>query len=539
MVAVPGSILALLLLHQILPAAPAAREPIAGDWVGGYELAATYTPIRVRFAYEGSQVKATVDHPMREETGVPLTDLRFEPPGLHFALPRNTGPIVFNGALDGDAVMGSIHQGDQYGMFHLVRSMTLEPELYDSYVGEYRIECGSYLSISRTRYPVQGIAYSESGSNRIGQLFATSATSFFAGPARLVPYPVEIRVSFTTDAAGRTVGLTWKPKGSPDVFARKVSLYRQEEVTFRSGEVTLAGTLTTPLTKGPFPAVVLIHGSDPHTRFTGTMPSLFALHGIAVLSYDKRGAGGSTGDLEQATFDDLAADAAAGVSFLRGRGEIKPRQVGLWGISQGGWIAPLVATRMPDLAFIILHAGPAVTPRIQARMELENTFPRHGYSPDEIQEAIAYQALYFDAMRSDEAYEKVRAVYERARSRGARWAWNPGPKETLQRNRFRLIMDYDPVPTLEKVRVPVLAFFGEKDMLVPPEGNIQPMTQALRRSGNKDVTIKLLAAANHRFEETVTGVNDLAVAQRTAPGYYETMFDWLARRVDVTAPSCD
>ena len=327
-------------------------------------------------------------------------------------------------------------------------------------------------------------------------------------------------------------GLKWRPKGSPERIARKVKLYNQEEVKFGHENVTLAGTLTRPLTRKPHPAVVLIHGSDPNTRFSGTLPRFFALHGIAVLSYDKRGSGASTGDLKQATFDDLAGDASSGVRYLQSRQDINSKQVGLWAISQGGWIAPLVATRTPNVAFMILHAASAVTPKMQARMELENSFPHYGYSPDEIREATVYQTLYFDAMRSDEAYEKLQAAYEQAKARGAKWVWSPGTKEKLQQQWFHLIMDFDPAPTLEKVKSPVLAFFGEKDVLVPPDGNVAVLKQALKNGGNKDYTIKILPRANHRFEETMTGVNDFPIVKRTAPGYYDVMFAWLKNRVN-------
>jgi len=181
---------------------------------------------------------------------------------------------------------------------------------------------------------------------------------------------------------------------------------------------------------------------------------------------------------------------------------------------------------------MILHAASAVTPKMQARMELENSFPHYGYSPDEIREATVYQTLYFDAMRSDEAYEKLQAAYEQAKARGAKWVWSPGTKEKLQQQWFHLIMDFDPAPTLEKVKSPVLAFFGEKDVLVPPDGNVAVLKQALKNGGNKDYTIKILPRANHRFEETMTGVNDFPIVKRTAPGYYDVMFAWLKNRVN-------
>ena len=181
---------------------------------------------------------------------------------------------------------------------------------------------------------------------------------------------------------------------------------------------------------------------------------------------------------------------------------------------------------------MILHAGASVTPKIQARMQLENSFPIYGYSPDEIKEAAAYQTLYFDAMQTDEAWEKLQTAYEKAKAQNARWVWNPGTKEQLQSRWFRLIMNFDPIPFLEKVKCPVLAFFGEKDVLVPPAGNISLMEQALKNAGNKDVTIKILPNANHRFEETKTGADDFPTNKRIVPGYYDVMFEWLKKHIN-------
>ncbi|MGI8640479.1 MAG: alpha/beta hydrolase family protein [Pyrinomonadaceae bacterium] len=509
----------------------AAQNSIAGEWVGGYEINGNYTPVKAHFKPEDSDIKATFDLPMREENGVALNQVRFQSPNLQFELPRRTAAIIFDGKINGDAITGTIQQGDGRGTFHLVRTVIVDSKIFDQYVGDYQIGRDKYISIGQTNYPTVGIVFTESDTNRFGQLFPTSETTFFGGTARLVPYPVEINVTFVKNKQGRVTALKWKPKGFAERTAKKVKLFNQEEVKFSNGDVTLAGTLTLPLTKGPYPAVLLIHGSDPNTRFKG-LPQLFARHGIAALSYDKRGAGASTGDLSKATFDDLAGDASTGVQFLQNRQDINSKQVGLWAISQGGWIAPLVAARTPNVAFMILHAGASVTPKIQARMELENSFPIYGYSQDEIKEAAVYQTLYFDAMQTDEAWEKLQAAYKKARAQNAKWIWNPGTKEQLRGRWFRLIMDFDPAPVLEKVRCPVLAFFGEKDVLVPPGGNIPNLEQALQKGGNKDYTIKILPKANHRFEETTTGANDFPTTKRTVPGYYDVMFEWLKKRIN-------
>ena len=156
----------------------------------------------------------------------------------------------------------------------------------------------------------------------------------------MVPYPVEINATFVKNEQGQVTALKWQPKGAAEVTAKKVKLhlYDEEQVKFSNGNVTLAGTLYLPLTKGPHPAVVLLPGSDPSPRGKGyESPQFFAQHGMVALVYDRRGSFESTGDLNASVsgLEDLASDAAAGIRFLQSRPDVNPSKVGVWGISQG------------------------------------------------------------------------------------------------------------------------------------------------------------------------------------------------------------
>lgn len=519
---------------------PAYAQPaLTGEWIGGYEFNGNYVAMKSRFKAEAGALRGALDLPQLRETNVALAQIRFAAPQVHFELPRGNGPLVFEGKLSGEAISGTIAFGNQRGTFHLVRTVTVDPKVLEQYLGDYQIGPDHYVTVRKTEEfePFGGIRFNESDLSspaiRFGKLFPASETAFYAGPARWVPYPVEVNVTFVKDDQSRVTALKWKPKGGDEVLARRVARQtcREVEVKYTNGAVTLAATLTLPLTKGPHPAVILISGSDGYTRMRG-LPEFFAQHGIAALSYDKRGKGESTGDFETATLEDFVGDVSAGVRFLQARPEIRSKQVGVWGISNGGWIAPCVATRTPDVAFLILHAGPAVTPAAQGRMELVNTYPLYGYTPEEVRQASAYQDLWFEAMQSDAAYEKVVATYDKLRASGARWAWKPASKEELKRQWTRNFNDFDPVPVLEKVRCPALAFFGEKDVLVPPEGNVGPMEAALKKGGNPDVTIKVLPGANHRFEVAGTGARDFGTTGKSVSGYYDVMIRWIKQRTE-------
>src|SRR5207249_1558328 len=136
----------------------------------------------------------------------------------------------------------------------------------------------------------------------------------------------------------------------------------EERIKFHSASAVLAGTLLIPLTKGPHPAAVFVHGSGEQSR-NGFVSIIrfaadhFARHGIASLICDKPGVGESTGHWETETLDDLAADALAAHNFLLGRRDIDSEQIGLWGSSQAAWIMPKVAAQSKHVAFIISVSG--------------------------------------------------------------------------------------------------------------------------------------------------------------------------------------
>ncbi len=137
--------------------------------------------------------------------------------------------------------------------------------------------------------------------------------------------------------------------------------YREENIRFSNGAVELAGTLLLPLTPGPHPAVLFLHGSGPEGRFGGRFLAEYSVkHGIAALIYDKRGVGQSTGDWRTSGFQELAGDARAGLKWLSTRPEIRPHQIGIYGHSQGGSLAPLIATQSPEVAFVVSAAGAGV-----------------------------------------------------------------------------------------------------------------------------------------------------------------------------------
>lgn len=396
-----------------------------------------------------------------------------------------------------------------------------------AYMGIYQLDDGSEIMIGIAPTSDQ-IACYDRATGRISALFPTQADQFSCGPALFVAEPAEAQFTFVRDDQHEISGVFWQRGELPAEHARKIKLV-YEEVRFQNGDVTLAGTLIKPTTAGPHPAIVMIHGSGiqgrPHMR---PVADFLAHSGIAVLLYDKRGVGASTGDWKHSPFDDLVEDALAGLRLLRARPDIRAEQVGLWGRSQGGWLGPLAASRSNEVAFVISVVGPAVSVFQQDLDRVEYQLRADGFTDDDIAAALAYVDLVIKVVRSGEGWPQLKALADQSRS--ASWAAYvslPDAEEDLQWLRAN---DYDPMPVLQSLTCPILALFGERDTLVPVATNKALMEHAL--SGNPDHTIVVLPSANHSSLVAETGgTTEIPQLTHFVTEYFTIMADWLGKRV--------
>jgi fermentation-respiration switch protein FrsA (DUF1100 family) len=291
--------------------------------------------------------------------------------------------------------------------------------------------------------------------------------------------------------------------------------YREEDITYTNKAAnTLAATLTVPPGKGPFPAVLLIVGSGPHDRdesLMGHKPFLvlsdyLTRKGIVVLRADKRGVGKSTGDYATATTADFAADAEAGVAFLKSRPEVDPHKIGLIGHSEGGIIAPLAAVADPDVAFIVLMAGSGV-PGDQIIVEQARLIAEAG---GETKEKAAEDAekeretlALVETEKDPAALNKLLGI--KLAAEGVPDAQIAAQTKALTSPWFRYFLTYDSATALRKLTCPVLALSGEKDLQIPPAQNLPAIRKALEESGNKHVEVDELPGLNHLFQTAKTG----------------------------------
>jgi hypothetical protein len=331
--------------------------------------------------------------------------------------------------------------------------------------------------------------------------------------------------------------------------------YDAEEVSYQNprAAITLAGTLTLPRGGGKFPAVLLITGSGPQDRdeqVFGHRPFLvladyLTRRGIAVLRADDRGVGKSTGDFRSGTSEDFAGDVLAGVDYLKSRKEIDPSQIGLIGHSEGGIIAPMVAARSKDIAFIVMMAGTGVTGEQVLYMQDSLISKAGGASDSAIHVSRALEEQIFTVIKQNASADSTEPALRKLVSEALA---NEPDMRKLDSNAInkavemqvrqllspwlRYFLTYDPAPTLKKVSCPVLAINGEKDFQVPPAQNLPAIEAALKEGGNKNYTVKELPGLNHLFQTASTGSPDeyVKIEETMAPMALSTIGDWILKQ---------
>jgi len=318
--------------------------------------------------------------------------------------------------------------------------------------------------------------------------------------------------------------------------------YREEEVEYANAKASLklAATLTVPPGGGLFPAVLLITGSGPQDRdesLMGHKPFLvlsdyLTRRGIAVLRADDRGVGKSGGNFQSATTADFATDAEAGVSYLKTRTEVDPRRIGLVGHSEGGVIAPMVAARNPDVAFIVMMAGPGVRgdellPE-QARLISEAMGTKHAKA---VEDAVEEREILKLVEQEKDAAILERELREKLAGKVPETQLGMQVKQVTA-PWFRYFLTYDPASALRRVTRPVLAINGEKDLQVPPHQNLPAIRQALQEAGNSNFEALELPGLNHLFQTAQTGspTEYAQIEETISPVALKEIGDWILKR---------
>jgi hypothetical protein len=474
--------------HRLLAQAPRAAKPPEGEaqwWKGSFEVGGAKTDFVVVFraAGQAGQYAATIDIPVQGAKDLALTDVVLTATELRFALPPPPGAAATAKAV-----------------FELKRD-----------------------------------ADGKAASGTLKQHGLTLPT----------------HMERVTEDEARAVGPP-RPQTPKPPFP-----YTQREVTYENpvDQTKLAGTLTIPQGAGPHPAVILITGSGAQDRdetIFGHKPFLIIAdhltrRGIAVLRVDDRGVGGSSGSTAESTTKSFANDVISGLKFLKKQPEIDPQRIGLVGHSEGGVIAPLVASKSKDVACIVLLAGSAIPGDKLLGIQLAALSRAAGMPADLVEKQTTAQQRIFELMAQDADEAALRgAVRELVKLQLAEGskpddaaqldaATEAGVKQ-LSAPWMRFFLKYDPRDALRKVKCPVLALNGSLDLQVPPKDNLPEIERALREAGNGDVTVKELLGLNHLFQEAKTGlVLEYATIEQTiAPVALDEIATWLRARFKLT-----
>jgi fermentation-respiration switch protein FrsA (DUF1100 family) len=502
------------LLSGVAQAGEQPAGKLNGIWVGKCRIDGSDVFLLLRLKNEAGRVMALVQSP---PLGVRTSDFSAEEGGGRLVVSFRAGSrtVRLTCEIHEAELVGTAECEDSTGPCILRRRYDMDAAAFDPMRGNYQL--GPERVIFIGGYESLNYRFMTDGDLRV-RLTPVGPREFLADDLRTI--------RFELDENGDVVAAGISQAGVQPTRAPRVRLYTQEAVTFSNGDVRLAGTLTLPPGPGPHPAVVFAHGSGPVPRsFMAIDVDRFARHGIASLAFDKRGSGASTGDWHLADFDLLAEDVLAGVWLLRTDRRIRGDKIGLFGISQAGWIIPLAASRSSDVAFIVPVSGGAVMPAEQELWRQRQNLEFLGVPDRFIEVERRTAAMAYD--------------WQRRHQLGSMPLPNPFADDNLN-------MFHDAAAVLRTVRQPVLAILGGKDTLTPPHESAAIWAAALRQGGNTDYSVRLFPRGTHGLEEAgKTGSPFEVVAERRlVPGYFDTVVKWIhhhaggpqfadARRVDV------
>jgi pimeloyl-ACP methyl ester carboxylesterase len=310
-----------------------------------------------------------------------------------------------------------------------------------------------------------------------------------------------------------------------------------EEIRFRSGRFRVVGDLRMPEGEGPHPVIVMVHGDGPVTRDgypTTYQPAMeiFLRKGYAVFSWDKPGSGESTGRFNRRGEWDVltrrAAILADGIEVLAEHPEIEPDRIGLWGISQAGWVMPKALELSDHVAFMIVVGGGAEASPEQMAYLIGQKVACGGGSAEQAALVEQYWAQSRNATSYDEHRKAMEILIEIPRfavytgvtlELAEEDDWQPYKRDTD--------IFFDPMEVIEHTTIPVLAFFGELDKNIDPVQGAEAYEAALQKAGNQDYQVVFIPGVAHTLVPAETGCLDESWGTELAPEYLETMEAWL------------
>ncbi len=390
------------------------------------------------------------------------------------------------------------------------------------YEGDYYFKDGNYFS-GGPFDEVKGLLFMDPINLSRGGVFKEVSKTVFKSA---LFDSTQLRFDF--DKNGEVKGLWWKEKGKDSLYATRKHPFTAKAVEFKNGDVTLSGELYLPKTRGPHPAIINVHGSGKETRHMGTWNTVFAKYGIAVLAYDKRGSGKSTGDFSTAGYKDFASDVLAAVKFLKQRPDIDNSKIGLHGSSEGGWVCSIAASESKDISFMMVRVGSGVSGSDTYMYEIKNDLHREGITGKVFTQDIRFERTIQDMAAEGKSLEEVDAYIKKTRKENKWFSKIYGSYDHMRPDYWIKVKKQgpiDPVKYLHKVsNIPVLWFLAEKDENVPYEISKIRLKNAFQEAGNKDFELVSIPDAKHSFL-----ITEPDGTVKYAQGYWNKMIKWLQK----------
>lgn len=312
----------------------------------------------------------------------------------------------------------------------------------------------------------------------------------------------------------------------------------EEEKTFENGPTKLSGTLYLARGRKPQSAIVVTHAAafplrdlPLYQHLKEMLPAL----GIAVFIYDRRGSGKSGGDLQTSDYTLLADDAIAAIRMLKSDARIDPRRVGIWGLSQGGWLALLAASRSPEPAFIIAASAPLVSSDVQMMFRSINVMRVNGYPQADIDQMIATRKAVDDYMRGSGDRATAQRLVDAAKIKPWFKLLYMGQTVTDRAvSRWRKEIEFDPLRTMADVKVPALVIYGAADPVVPVAVSVERL-----RAEYPKLDVVVIAGADHSMQVSVppqVQMDPERISEQApqAVEYFAILASWLTRQAIAT-----
>ncbi len=329
-------------------------------------------------------------------------------------------------------------------------------------------------------------------------------------------------------AVAQVVTPTWSAPASTVVVS--------EEREFQNGDVYLCGTLYLPSSSKPLPAVIALHSASSATQdlpLYRHLKDLLPALGYAVFIYDRRGSGKSTGKRTGIDFNTLADDGLAALQMLASDKRIDARKIGFWGLSQGGWLSVLAASRSRQVAFAISISAPLTRPDVQMNFAVGNILRVKGFRDEDIKAAIRTRTFVDDFMRGRGDRPTVEHVLADAVNKPwFKYSFISPMLDDPAHSQWAKEIALDPITTLDRVRCPILILFGADDPWVPVKTSTELLSKMASKKAN--LSYAVIAGANHEMATTVAPENELDPHNATAfapdaPSYFGILARWLSQ----------